>query len=223
MFRFKYDQQKHALSNRYYSLIVMFLMMLLYPIWLPFVPFPRVVLATLLTLIAIQCVYSATSSRRELQIGAFLAVPTIIMEWLSTINGVNFAQDARLVLFSIFFGFLFIRIFRQLFSTKFVDEKLVVAAIVNFIILGFLGTTMMQFVISLNPNAFNGITNDSFDNYAFFYYSFITLTSVGYGDITPASPEARSIAVVLSILGQAYFSIIIGLIVGKYLSSHPEE
>lgn len=215
-----YNPEKHALSNSYYSLAILQLLTLLYPLWFTFIPAPRIVMGVLLTLISISAVYSATNTHAQLKLGTGIAAVAIALEWLSVINGINFAQNARLIVYSILFIFLFYHIFRQLFNSKEVDERLIVAAIVNFIILGFLGSMMVQFIINLNEHAFSGITINSLDNYSFFYYSFITLTSVGYGDIAPISAEARSIAVVLSIIGQAYFAIIVALIVGKYLSSH---
>ena len=53
------------------------------------------------------------------------------------------------------------------------------------------------------------------------YYAFITMTTVGYGDIVPVSPGARSLAVLVAVFGQLYIAILISLLVGKYLSTKP--
>jgi hypothetical protein len=48
------------------------------------------------------------------------------------------------------------------------------------------------------------------------YYSFITLASVGYGDIVPLKPYTRSIATFIAVSGQFYIAVIVALLVGKF-------
>jgi voltage-gated potassium channel Kch len=50
----------------------------------------------------------------------------------------------------------------------------------------------------------------------FIYYTFVTFTTLGYGDIVPQTPVARSLAILISITGQIYIAIIIALLVGKF-------
>ena len=50
------------------------------------------------------------------------------------------------------------------------------------------------------------------------YYSFVTMTTLGYGDITPVGPQARSLSILLSITGPMYIAILIAKLVGKYSS-----
>jgi voltage-gated potassium channel len=47
------------------------------------------------------------------------------------------------------------------------------------------------------------------------------MTTVGYGDITPVAPAARSLAILVAVFGQLYIAILISLLVGKYLSTRP--
>lgn len=53
----------------------------------------------------------------------------------------------------------------------------------------------------------------------FIYFSQITITSVGYGDIIPVTPLARSAAALLGMLGQLYLAVLLGIIIGIYLSN----
>jgi len=53
----------------------------------------------------------------------------------------------------------------------------------------------------------------------FIYYSFVTLTTVGYGDITPASSGAKVLTIFLCVAGQLYLTVLVGLIIGKYISN----
>ena len=53
---------------------------------------------------------------------------------------------------------------------------------------------------------------------AYIYYSFVTLTTLGYGDITPASQLCRFLAMAEVLMGQFYMTILIALLIGKYLT-----
>ena len=54
---------------------------------------------------------------------------------------------------------------------------------------------------------------------AFIYFGFVTLTTLGYGDITPALPLARSLATFTTLVGQLYLVIIMAFIIGKFLNT----
>jgi len=50
-----------------------------------------------------------------------------------------------------------------------------------------------------------------------FYYSFVTLVTVGYGDIGPVSPEARALAISQAVVGQLYLVVLVASLVGRFL------
>ncbi len=52
----------------------------------------------------------------------------------------------------------------------------------------------------------------------FLYFSFITMATVGYGDITPISSETQTLSYLIAIIGQLYVAIVVAIIVGKYLA-----
>ncbi len=54
------------------------------------------------------------------------------------------------------------------------------------------------------------------------YYSFVTMTTLGYGEILPVTDQARAITILLSILGPMYVAILIAMLVGKY-ASQPDK
>jgi len=55
------------------------------------------------------------------------------------------------------------------------------------------------------------------------YYSFVTLTTVGYGDITPANSLTKSLTILEAIIGQLYLTVLVALLVGKYVSESIKE
>jgi voltage-gated potassium channel len=56
------------------------------------------------------------------------------------------------------------------------------------------------------------------------YFGFVTLASLGYGDIVPLKPYTRSLATLIAISGQLYIATIIGILIGKFASkTEPEK
>jgi len=55
------------------------------------------------------------------------------------------------------------------------------------------------------------------------YFAFVTLGSLGYGDVVPASPIGESFAVLVSISSTLYLSLLIGLLLSRFISSQQRE
>jgi hypothetical protein len=96
---------------------------------------------------------------------------------------------------------------RAVFAPGPITLHRVVGAVLLYLVIGFTFTALFCFVALLEPNGFAGLRPLE-DNLAvasnFGYFSFVTLTSVGYGDIVPVHPYARGLANVEAIIGQLY-------------------
>jgi len=122
-----------------------------------------------------------------------------------------------LVLFSlsaiIFTSITFILLI-QIANSRKVDLGLILEAINGYLLIGIVATILNTTVTFFYPEAIS-INDISHKGGDIIYYSFITLTSIGYGDIGPQSPMAKNIAVFIGLSGQLYLTIIIAFIVGK--------
>lgn len=96
---------------------------------------------------------------------------------------------------------------RAVFAPGRVTLHRIIGAVLLYLVIGFTFVALFCFVALLEPNAFAGMKPLQ-DNLAvasnFGYFSFVTLTSVGYGDIVPVHPYARSLANIEAIIGQLY-------------------
>ena len=63
---------------------------------------------------------------------------------------------------------------------------------------------------------FAGSTAQGFHDYL--YFSFVTMTTLGYGDVTPISSTAKSTTIIIAVAGQLYLTILVAMLVGKFLS-----
>ncbi len=117
-----------------------------------------------------------------------------------------------------FFWFVAVVMMNHIFFTRSrVDMDLIYGAV--------FGELFQSFALA-DPNTFNGIeiTGD-YDKVArsMSYYSFVTLTTLGYGDITPAVHYAKVLAYVEAIIGQLYLTILVARLVGTYIAQSQEK
>ncbi len=101
--------------------------------------------------------------------------------------------------------------------SKNVTVAIVVQAISGYLLIGIIGVLLNSILLSFDENAISlTISGSRFSSVI--YYSFITLTTIGYGEIVPQSVIARTISIFIGVCGQLYLTVIIALIIGKYLS-----
>ena len=89
----------------------------------------------------------------------------------------------------------------------------IVGAVAVYLLLGMTWAQAYGLLDGMVPGAFNQASPASDSPYAFVYFSVITLATVGYGDITPVHPIARSLAMLEALFGQLYLAILLARLV----------
>jgi len=125
------------------------------------------------------------------------------------------------------FVFIIISLIRQTAAAKNVNISVIADSISGYLLVGII-YTIVAFQISQSfPDAYHFPEGTDFEEPArmskMFYYTFVTYSSTGYGDITPVLPAARSFATLISVTGQMYVAIIIALLVGKFSSNNKND
>lgn len=123
-------------------------------------------------------------------------------------------QMAITLIFFIYFILLFSELIRQIFTSKVITLNVVLGAFSGYIMIGLIGFFVFRILFYANPMSFNIAENPKQD---LFYFAFITLTTIGYGDISPITDPARNFAIILGLVGQFYNTVIIAIIIGKFL------
>ena len=115
-----------------------------------------------------------------------------------------------------FFYILLVYILTQNFlASESINIKVIIGAISGYLLIGFLGASVIEIMQLHSDTSFNVPGDNKFD---FTYFSFVSILSVGYGDIVPVSNSAKSLTVLISLLGQFYMVIGIASFVGKFMN-----
>ena len=99
-----------------------------------------------------------------------------------------------------------------------ITTRRIEGAIAVYLLLGFTWAQAYELVALWHPGAFAGAL-DGEGSQPWTYYSFVTLTTMGYGDIMPLHPLARALAVLEALTGQLYLAILLARLVSLEIQS----
>ncbi|MGH1383452.1 ion channel [Kordia sp.] len=128
----------------------------------------------------------------------------------------------RLSVYFIFYIIVTVHIIQQVWREKEVDRMVIIGLMSGYISLGFLAFFMLLSIELITPNSFTGILLDTqsleIRADSIMYYAYITLLTIGYGDIIPTTPIAQKAVVLIGLIGQFYIVIITSVVVAKYVN-----
>ena len=214
-----FDFITKLLERRYRYLLISLLFMVVVPGFIVNPEIQKVVVYVLQASVVYLGVLCIQESKREFNIGMSLGLTVLIINWIGI-----FQDDATInfyfsfLIFMIFYGFLAYRLLTKIFATRKVTPGVLFAAINIYLLLGIIGGFAFMLIENIYPGSLNNLQlTDLTHPSKFYYFSFTTLTTLGYGDITPTSSAAQSVSIVLSSSGQLYLTIIVAILVGRYI------
>ena len=104
----------------------------------------------------------------------------------------------------------------QVLLTGKVDLNIIVGSIALYLLIGLIWSIFYTVLLEFMPDALNGVEAGAwYDNMSTTtYFSFVTLTTLGYGDISPARPIAEVIVVLEAVTGMFYLAVIVASLIG---------
>lgn len=133
----------------------------------------------------------------------------------------RYLDMGRLFLLILFFIFTLYYLVRFLWKSSTVSIDVIITAINIYLLIGIVFGSLAFLFNELYTEAYSIPSYIGTPTFVTFtYYSFITMSTVGYGDIVPRLPETQTLAILIAVTGQLYVAIIIAFLVGKLLM-HP--
>ncbi|NTW25022.1 MAG: hypothetical protein HGA37_10000 [Lentimicrobium sp.] len=159
----------------------------------------------------------------------YLVLAAFAMEWVSQVLDLDYIADISRALNIVFFYIVIISLFREMARSKIVTARVVLFSISGYILMGIIYSMLIAAIIQHDPDAFNIVhevkTGSNATAYLSesMYFGFVTLASLGYGDILPLKPYTRSLSTLITISGQLYVATVIGMMIGKYVSGNDKK
>lgn len=140
---------------------------------------------------------------------------------VSFIGGVGLhekAAEINRLISCVFYAMTIVLLMRSMFKSRKVDEDTIVGGICIYLLIGILWGIAYLYFEHHNINSFNLEDDDSL-----LYFSYTTLTTLGYGDIVPESNPVLMLAMFEAILGQVYLAIFVARLVGLHIAEKTFE
>jgi voltage-gated potassium channel len=155
----------------------------------------------------------------ELILGGF----TLLLTWLDYfVPDIDAIDLATQISYALYFLYFTIELVSKIIISNEISANLVYASIVGFLMLGLCGASFASLLEWSITDAYRlpeNVNAHKFEN--FIYYSFVTITTVGYGDMLPIHPASKMLAILLCVSGHLYTTIVLAIIIGKFISGRP--
>ena len=178
----------------------------------------------LTTLIFLSSLYAISQKGQSLRIGIGLLLPVIVTMWLTYLVHIPYLRLVGDGCSILFFAFTIILILSSVFKEDEITLDVIYGAVVVYLLMALMWAFTFDLLETLRPGSFQVTVNPSQGTRVhFIYYSFVTITTVGYGDILPVSLTARSLSILEMVVGQIYLIVLIARLVGINITQSMEK
>jgi len=173
------------------------------------------------TLIYFVAILALDKNHKQLFI---LSTIMMLVEWSSSAFDLEVVNNASSFLNFVFFGYVGVVLIKQVASAQQVNARVILESVNGYLLMGLIFSILIAVIVKFDPGAINfpeysDPTGDQTVKFSdCLYYSFISITTMGYGDLVPTEAYTKSLATLIGVSGQLYVAIIIALLVGKFSS-----
>jgi len=183
----------------------------------PFVPHgPRAnqALSALIILVLLAGVYAVSSTRRSMVAGIALAIPAAVVLPRAYATSTGFASVWEPVTLLVFFAYVTAHVARSVLRPGRIDLDRMATAVNVYLLLA-LSWSLVYLILSMtDPGAFRGPGDLVWSD--FIYLSFTTITTLGYGDVVPATSQARTLATFEALVGVFFVATLVARFASLY-------
>ena len=204
-----------CMRNRYLFLLISLLsLILIIPLFEGFIDL-TILLDIFITGIFLSALYAISQKRQNLPIAIGLLLPVIAGMWLTYFVRIPYLRLVGDCCTVLFFAFTVIIILSALLRKDEVTLDVIYGAVAAFLLMALMWGFIFDLTETLRPGSFQVTASQAQGTrIQFIYYSFVTITTVGYGDILPVSLTGRAFSIVEMVVGQIYLIVLIARLVG---------
>ena len=162
-------------------------------------------------------IIQTSPKKRTLSFLFMTALLLFLFFWNYYESNARMDRIAYLFLF-VYFSFTTFYLFKDLLRTDKISPSVIIGAFAGYFLIGVIFFFILGYCDSYFPDTVNVelINQEGIED--MFYFSFITLTTIGYGDFAPTSELGQKIVILEGLTGQFYIAIVMAILVGKFLS-----
>ena len=200
--------------------LVLFVLLVLTMLLLPYIYGHRALMATLFIAIPLAGVYAASYNKRATIVAIILAIPAIVTGTDHNLDINLFAAYLSHMSDVAFYGFTTAVVLAHVLRQKTITANTIYGALSVYLLLGITWSFAFAAVEELTPGSFliSTTADGTLHRLDYFYYSFVTLTTLGYGDILPLTLQAKMLAATEAVCGVLYTATLVASLIGRLRS-----
>lgn len=133
----------------------------------------------------------------------------------------------RLVIYFLFYTTVTLEIILQVWKASFVNKNVIIGLMSGYVCLGLIGFFIFSGIEMAVPDSFNGFPQGEVNFVdrasSLLYFSYITLLTIGYGQIVPVTAVGQKAVMLIGLAGQFYIIILTAMVVEKYIRHSRRE
>jgi hypothetical protein len=179
----------------------------------------KILMDIFVTIVFISSIYAVSHRKSMIYFACALALPMFISLWVPGISKIPFLSLTGYLSGILFIAFVVIEILSFIFKERNVSINVIYASIVTYLLLAIMWAFIFKVIETLQPGSFSISGQIADEGWSVFsYYSFVTITTLGYGDITPIKDAARTFSTLEAVIGQIYLVVLVARLVGINIS-----
>ncbi|MFO1127110.1 MAG: ion channel [Rhodospirillales bacterium] len=183
-------------------------------------PIAYLIFAAINSVVVISAAFTASGSRRTLLIAVVLSAPVIFLEWLLPFYSSSLLSDLRFLTVAFFYGYTIYHVLGDVLRPGPVTKDKIAGAIAAYMLIAVAWAALYGLTDNLVPGSFSQEGQSDVDRplstQDLLFFSFTTLTTTGYGDITPITRHAQSLSILEQMAGTFYVAILIARLASLY-------
>jgi voltage-gated potassium channel len=199
------------------TLLWLVAIILIFP-YLETTPLGGLVLTLLITSFLLSALYSVSDRPVQVAVGLLLAIPTLLCSWTYVFIKTPEIWIALLITMTVFIIYILLAILQKVFIAREVTLVEIFRAVMIYMMIGAVFGIMYLLLETINPASFHFNTGPA-DTESLLYFSFVALSTAGFGDITPGTPVSRSLVSIELLVGVMYMAVLIGLLVNAHYNA----
>ena len=210
---------QQLLAFRFLVLLILLLSLLVLAPFLDEFINARILMDIFLTAIFAFTIYTIKLNKYQVIIGSFLALPLIVATWSEYFIETQTLSLITRIFGALFFAYAAINILHIVLKSEKVTRETIFAAIVAYLLIALMWAFLYMILEMASPGSFSfPETGSRADTMRFEYLSFVTITTLGYGDITPLTDKSSALVMVEAVVGQIYMVVLVAWLVGMHVS-----
>jgi hypothetical protein len=189
-------------------------------------PESELVVEAFLDLVFVTGAYAAAARKGNPWPFILLTAATLLWRWGALLFGQGPIQLGAIAITILWMGMIVGILVKSLFEQRDVDTNMIFAAVIVYLFAGVFFAFVFELLEVAQPGSFSGIPDGGHpreQGNALVYFSFVCLTTMGYGDIVPVSNLARPLSVLEGVFGALYLAVMIARLVGLHTQSEHDR